>query len=387
MGLPLFVAPVDSDIEPNSPEKVPDVPPRTSIRRSRRPNNRESRTLRRRAAFLRESFPTYDLEAPSIRFAQPWDSAGFPPPSDPPARYPWIESGQPPPPEAYRSNPAAPRPAHGAHRSGRTARARVGTSSENPTIASLLGDRYAVVQTRTSVSPPPEGAQPSSRSRLVSRHARPGDMDLSDVDGYRRDRIAPSVAARFDRSPDRGSLGSLRWLQSSESSASRRDRLSRATHRHGSHRSTGLDGLGDRTRSLSPEVWDTLLTTLTPDPQPPSVESSFTSASASASASTSQHQGAATSSRTSFPIPDMAYDHVGEHPCENSDSEYDEPMGAMFDGLDRLDMSFVDFPVRRARRLFIPSNAHDSEMEWEAARRAVVARLWPSEPGRGYLDE
>ncbi|KAI1778620.1 hypothetical protein F4818DRAFT_406625 [Hypoxylon cercidicola] len=48
-------------------------------------------------------------------------------------------------------------------------------------------------------------------------------------------------------------------------------------------RSSGLqlrnvDGLGDRDRSLSPEAgaaWDTLQSTLTPDPQPPSVGSSF----------------------------------------------------------------------------------------------------------------
>lgn len=40
----------------------------------------------------------------------------------------------------------------------------------------------------------------------------------------------------------------------------------------------GFDGLGDRDRSLSPEAdgaWDTLQSTLTPDPQPPSAGSSF----------------------------------------------------------------------------------------------------------------
>ncbi len=42
-----------------------------------------------------------------------------------------------------------------------------------------------------------------------------------------------------------------------------------------------VDGLGDRQRSLSPEDnWDTLLTTITPDQQLPSADSSFTSASA-----------------------------------------------------------------------------------------------------------
>ncbi|CAK7230622.1 hypothetical protein SBRCBS47491_007647 [Sporothrix bragantina] len=48
-----------------------------------------------------------------------------------------------------------------------------------------------------------------------------------------------------------------------------------------------MDGLGDRRRSLSPEgdsAWDTLLTTLTPDPQPPSVSTSFASTSSALAA-------------------------------------------------------------------------------------------------------
>ncbi|KAL2129602.1 hypothetical protein VTI74DRAFT_7536 [Chaetomium olivicolor] len=88
---------------------------------------------------------------------------------------------------------------------------------------------------------------------------------------------------------------------------------------------TRLDGLGDRNRSLSPEsdnVWETLLTTLTPDPQPPSVGSSF--ASASASAVTSQSTTAA-SSRTSLTTPDTTEEPLFEHQCEsgcdNSDTE------------------------------------------------------------------
>lgn len=50
-------------------------------------------------------------------------------------------------------------------------------------------------------------------------------------------------------------------------------------------RQATLDGLGDRNRSLSPEgvaAWDTLLTSITPDPQPPSAGSSFASTSAAA---------------------------------------------------------------------------------------------------------
>ncbi|CAK7208338.1 hypothetical protein SEUCBS140593_000139 [Sporothrix eucalyptigena] len=60
-----------------------------------------------------------------------------------------------------------------------------------------------------------------------------------------------------------------------------------------------VDGLGDRRRSLSPvgdEAWDTLLTTLTPDPQPPSVGTSFASTSSALAAATAEGQPAWASS-------------------------------------------------------------------------------------------
>ncbi|OAQ61545.1 hypothetical protein VFPPC_09369 [Pochonia chlamydosporia 170] len=83
----------------------------------------------------------------------------------------------------------------------------------------------------------------------------------------------------------------------------------------------GLDGLGDRERSLSPEVWDTLLSTLTPDPQPPSVGSSFASVTAS--------QTAGPSSGTPTSAPDITEDAPLDAPCEsgceNSDMEMDDP--------------------------------------------------------------
>lgn len=69
-----------------------------------------------------------------------------------------------------------------------------------------------------------------------------------------------------------------------------------------SAREAYVDGLGDRDRSLSPEngaVWDTLLTSITPDPQPPSAGSSFTSAAAAASSSTASAAASASTSMTS----------------------------------------------------------------------------------------
>ena len=90
-----------------------------------------------------------------------------------------------------------------------------------------------------------------------------------------------------------------------------------------------MNGLGDRDRSLSPEgdsAWDTLQTTLTPDPQPPSVGSSFASTTASASGAASQT--AAGSSQTSIVELETADDGTVEQPCEsgceNSDSERED---------------------------------------------------------------
>ncbi|KAF9887839.1 hypothetical protein FE257_009499 [Aspergillus nanangensis] len=71
-----------------------------------------------------------------------------------------------------------------------------------------------------------------------------------------------------------------------------------------SNRGSLVDGLGDRQRSVSPDAdhandaWETLLTTITPDTNLPSADSSFTSASASGTNSTLN--GTTRSSATSF---------------------------------------------------------------------------------------
>ena len=82
-----------------------------------------------------------------------------------------------------------------------------------------------------------------------------------------------------------------------------------------------LDGLGDRDRSLSPEggaAWDTLLTSITPDPQPPSAGSSFASTSAAA---TSSSNAARSSANTSMPSAGGTQDPM--LPCDLTDSASD----------------------------------------------------------------
>lgn len=102
-----------------------------------------------------------------------------------------------------------------------------------------------------------------------------------------------------------------------------------------SHREPTVDGLGDRQRSLSPDhdqdndPWQTLLTTITPDANLPSADSSFTSASASAtngsrdgtSANTSQTLPSSLDS--TGPTMHMVLDPYPEYfnPCDFSSSD------------------------------------------------------------------
>lgn len=82
-----------------------------------------------------------------------------------------------------------------------------------------------------------------------------------------------------------------------------------------------LDGLGDRERSLSPEnAWDTLLTSITPDPQPPSAGSSFASTSAAAAAASSSSGSGPASASTSMTSLDRGRDSPTLRDCDVSES-------------------------------------------------------------------
>ncbi|KAK0387280.1 hypothetical protein NLU13_5593 [Sarocladium strictum] len=134
--------------------------------------------------------------------------------------------------------------------------------------------------------------------------------------------VSPNPLADDSLSPEdslalQGVIESMRReRRRADGAALRRNRTARQQR--------GIDGLGDRQRSMSPEMWDTLLSTMTPDPEPPSVSSSF------ASFPTTQSQN---TNATSFPAPDSgartAEGFVSEPPCdsgcENSDPEQDGP--------------------------------------------------------------
>lgn len=122
-----------------------------------------------------------------------------------------------------------------------------------------------------------------------------------------------------------------------------------------------FDGLGDRDRSLSPEgdgVWDTLLSSITPDPQPPSVGTSFAStptpASAAGTSQTTASANSGNSSRTSladgpdggFTPQEIGFAEVCESGIDNSDTEGDEDEEARNNTLRRFGQSYADLMGR-----------------------------------------
>lgn len=91
----------------------------------------------------------------------------------------------------------------------------------------------------------------------------------------------------------------------------------RVHQRHGPAGSPeSFDGLGDRDRSFSPDSpWDTLSTTIAPDPQPPSIGSSFVSN------STTANSGRSTIISASTTATSVDGANVSPFNCDNSESE------------------------------------------------------------------
>lgn len=167
-------------------------------------------------------------------------------------------------------------------------------------------------------------------------------------------RVADVVLRRQD-----GHLIAMRRLRAVR--AARTPTAAGDTSQPQSQAQSPVDGLGDRNRSLSPEdegVWDTLLSSITPDPQPPSVGTSFASTSAPASGTASQSTGTSGhSSHTHITAP-MTVDELSldggfdfEHPCEsggdNSDTEGEDDDFSQLT-LRRFGRSYAD--VTRSQR-------------------------------------
>ncbi|KAI0595474.1 hypothetical protein F4775DRAFT_569181 [Biscogniauxia sp. FL1348] len=323
MGLPLFIAPVESDVPAKSAAKSPASPAatRSPIRRSdrrRQINEIREHRLRMLAALQSDDDISPHLAAARANNPRPAENPPAPerplPPreSPPTSRYDdllrQLERERERDREQERRDPIRSHPTY---------------EMNQAYLEDIGGTPWGLVSSLDLPTPTTNPSRPTRSPRSRGSSLFPHDQ------AYRLD---PS---RFDPT------GYLSWSVSRRSWAREQDRhrqeVSRSLldrprrrasvdfHRR-AHRVRYVDGLGDRDRSLSPEgdgVWDTLQSTLTPDPQPPSVGSSFASTSASAVASQSTN---ASSSNTSITNPEDTT--ATEPPCdpvnENSDTDGEE---------------------------------------------------------------
>ena len=132
----------------------------------------------------------------------------------------------------------------------------------------------------TMPSPPYTSGDQSARSSLTSSTSPPRSATLTPhfPPAYGHDNLQPERESyvRSSRIRDFRDLPQLDTPHSTHSTSTYGPRIEM------------VDGLGDRQRSVTPELnhWETLLTTITPDERLPTPDSSFTSANASFNAST-----------------------------------------------------------------------------------------------------
>ncbi|KAL6702338.1 hypothetical protein J3F84DRAFT_357464 [Trichoderma pleuroticola] len=279
MGRPLFVAPVETDLpHKDAPKRDVLSPSRSAIRRSTQTETRERRNPNRRSGVRIVALQPHHLR--------------------PPRRYPsWgIDDGT-----RHLVQPSYDDASSGSARHVlRDVTSRPPRSERHleDRMSSLFGGTWHNIGTPSSqrnddpipdgdfwgnVEPRPRRARivaPDNPRRNRSPHAR-RSYNIG-TPPYRptragSERLQSESATSNDDAVQRHALPPFRSLRRNTSRAFRTVMAGDSAERV-RQRSHATNGLGDRDRSLSPEVWDTLLTTLTPDPQPPSASSSFASA-------------------------------------------------------------------------------------------------------------
>ncbi|KAH8845869.1 hypothetical protein MCOR27_004326 [Pyricularia oryzae] len=333
MGLPLYIAPVESDVPPRSAPKSPPAHPRSAIRRRR--HDVSGVEARRRAGLAAHIAAVHDYAfGNSQRWVARRGGRLATPPRDntvaAAAGHTAMDSPsdtQPPDADQWRaatrrfrepSNPPSRRSAGLDDRAASVMAERwanLHTRASPDLAARVQMIRTAMDSTHRSVRTSRDGISRFPRAR--TSRSRDESLELPPI----RQEVRVVVEPSHTLEPDLSTMGGL--------VGQRPPRSSRNSRREPSQ-STPMDGLGDRNRSLSPEAenpWHTIVSTLTPDPQPPSASSSFASTSASFSTSTTQSAGTGRSSATSVTGRDTRMDDVEqncESACENSDTEEDE---------------------------------------------------------------
>lgn len=349
MGLPLYNAPVESDVQSRPPPKSP-IHSRSAIRRAYRSRYEGGEWAESRHRVLAQELGRLTRESASaadeITRMSPWDLGLLHPAREATPSMP--------------SNRPGARSLHPALSHDPVARRSGGLDERS---VAVIGERWANLYTRAGHDVSLSDRRVSSNMRAVSgreerervergaqaprrAEARSSRASRNRAQVLITRRITPRsvYSSNFGRSsnsppspppppPDLASLDGPNPARERTHLSPTPDRyVPEATMATAPTQPTRLDGLGDRNRSLSmspaEDGWDTLLTTLTPDPQP-SVGSSFASTSASLSAATSQGVATGSSANTSMTGRDAVVDGSMSDPncesgCENSDTEGDE---------------------------------------------------------------
>ncbi|RWA14743.1 hypothetical protein EKO27_g389 [Xylaria grammica] len=344
MGLPLFIPPVESDV-PSKPTKGP-----TDLSHARSPIRRTER--RRQLNETRE--------------------------------------------QRLRITRSISGPADTARASGRQS-----PRLENPRV-SELNDAERRYLGRAAASELPRGFAIDDLDDAWSQlnHVMPSHFPNTQSASTQHSARLPPVPSRYtpfgyDTSDvSRRSIGRREDDRDNSESRYRRRRYGRyaerdalTIHRHGP-RVRYADGLGDRDRSLSPEgdaVWDILQATLTPDPQPPSIGSSFASTVVSANTSETNETNGANSASTSMTTPNEEIeppcDPVTDNPGSDDEDESEEQPG-LPDEIWRRVMgpnwrrTYANVAAEAQSRQSPESgDASDPDREWLSGMHRIVAGL------------
>ncbi|KAI3326830.1 hypothetical protein HD806DRAFT_532463 [Xylariaceae sp. AK1471] len=372
MGLPLYIAPVESDVPSRPPAKSTGDPAnvRSPIRRTERRRqvieNREQR-LRMLAA----------LHASD-------DSSSFVPPTTRP-----ISRPADPRRLSERQSPRLenPRISELARHIDLDRPSEYGRPSTGDFGSFGLNDDEWEVLDRIM---PPQREATAQSSATTPIHTRPPRFVFGYVPStaserqalrHERDQVVEARRRRRDQLERQSQIERLISQPTSISSA--------AAHRHAQRVAQQVryyDGLGDRDRSLSPEgdgVWDTLQSTLTPDPQPPSVGSSF--ASTTVSATTSQTNGT-NSVNTSMTTPDEETEPPCDPIIDNSGSDGEDDVEEQSNelsrqpasrGQPRSQRSYADVAAEpQSRQSPEPADANEVDrLEWLSGMHRIVRGL------------
>ncbi|RFU77238.1 hypothetical protein TARUN_5019 [Trichoderma arundinaceum] len=315
----LFIAPVETDLpHKDAPNRDVLSPSRSAIRRSAQTETRERRNPNRRAGVRILAMPHAHMRPPGMRRQSPWTD------------------GDPERPRE-RLTPEQPfsRPVREALRDVTTRADQARRDRLEEQMSSIFGGTWHNIGDVSSLRREEAGdygwlssdARPRARrARVVAPDNPRRNQSPHGRRSYHTGRRSPPFRPMPDgvQSESATSNDETAQLAFSPQRSLRRNQsrmfralLSRHSLQLGSPipHPAPVDGLGDRNRSLSPEVWDTLLSTLTPDPQPPSVGSSFASAAASQSA------GPPSAPPSAPGLADEATDPACESGHENSDDD------------------------------------------------------------------